>query len=291
MIAVLRIGTILMLLARGYEYIRWGGPFRDIFYHPQGFGGWFSSMVDVPMHELLKDPFYESLLGTISDLIGYLYVATALVILFFERFSKLLISVSSFFLLIHFFGLFYHKNLEQWGIVFEHAAQFFLPWCFIWLKEKKLRKAAWISVIAISITFFAHGLYALGYYPQPGHFVDMMISGFGITEDMARESLVHIAYLDFIFAGIVLFTPVLSETKVIRSILFINLLYGVVWGGLTALARVYTTYTAGMEWHWLDQYLFQTIVRVPHFLIPLFIIQFYGLSVFKMKSKTTSSRY
>lgn len=279
MIGILRMGAVLMFIARGYEYIRWGGPYRDIFYHPQGFGGWFSELMNVPLHELLSDPFYENLLNYFSDIVGVLYLGTAFLIGFSNRFVKPFVVVSSVLLFVHYFGLYYHKNLDQIGIVLEHAAQFIIPWAYIWMKNEKTSLAIWSSVIATSITFLAHGLYAMGYYPQPGHFVDMMIIGFGMTEDVARESLTHIGYVDLFFAFVVLFTPFFYDKKVGRSVVMINLWYGVVWGGLTAFARVYTSYTPGMTAHWLDQHLFQTIVRMPHMLLPLYILLYYELGL------------
>jgi hypothetical protein len=276
----LRFGAVAMFLARAYEYIRWGGPFRDIFYHPQGFGGWYAELMDTPLHELLSDPFYESALDWFSDGIGVLFILTALMLLFYEKVSKLswILWVSSAFLLLHYYGLLYHKNLVQYGIFFEHAAQFVIPWCFVFFAEKKEKLAVLICVIGASITYFSHALYAIGYYPQPGHFVDMMIAGFGMTEDVAREALVHIGYLDIVFAFLVLLTPWVYEKKGLRFLMTVNIWYGILWGALTALARTYTSYTSGMVLHWLDQHMFQTIVRVPHFVVPLVVAIYYQLN-------------
>ncbi len=285
MLAWLRYGAVLMFLARSYEYIRWGGPFRDIFFHPQGLGGWYAELIDRPLIEIYKDPFYEHLLSYISDGIGLLFLICGIWLLFYEKFRKWtwLLGVTSFFLLLHYFGLLYHKNLVQYGIFFEHAAQFAAPWCFVFFAQGKEKRALLWAVIAISITFFSHGLYAMGYYPQPGHFVDMMISGFYMTEDTSREVLTWVGYVDILFAFLVLLTPLLYDKKGFRVALTVNIWYAIVWGMLTAIARVYTSYTAGMEAHWLDQHLFQTVVRVPHFIIPLFIALYCKLRLRKKR--------
>lgn len=281
MIVWLRIGAVLMFLGRAYEYIRWGGPYRDIFYHPQGLGGWYADLIDRPLIEIYNDHFYEHLLSYISDGVGVLFLITAVFLIFYERVPKLkwLIWLASFFLLLHYFGLLYHKNLVQYGIFFEHAAQFAIPWCFLFFADGKKKRAMWWAVIATSVTFFSHGLYAMGYYPQPGHFADMMITGLGMTEDIARTTLTWIGYLDIVFAGLVLITPFSYESKGLKVILTVNIWYAIVWGGLTALARVYTSYTQGMFAHWMDQHLFQTVVRAPHFILPLVIALFYKLGI------------
>lgn len=285
MIGWLRIGTVLMLVARAYEYIRWGGPFRDIFYHPQGFGGWYANLIDRSLWDIYNDHFYERLLAYISDGVGVVFILTALFIVFYEKLAKhvWILWIASFFLLLHYYGLLYHKNLVQYGVFFEHAAQFAIPWCFVLMKKGKANTAGWWGVIATSITFFSHGLYAMGYYPQPGHFADMMIVGFGMTEDTARLVLTWIGYVDIVFAIIVLATPLMYERKAFKMVLLVNIWYAVIWGLLTAVARVYTSYTPGMFLHWMDQHLFQTVVRVPHFILPLFVALFYDLAFNKSK--------
>lgn len=283
--AWLRIGAILMLLGRAYEYIRWGGPYRDMFYHPQGFGGWYAELIDRPLGEIYSDHFYEGLLENISDGVGLLFILSAIFIGFYEKLRRHVwfLWLSSFFLLLHYYGLLYHKNLVQYGIFFEHAAQFAIPWCFIFFVDGKQKRAIWWGVIASSITYFSHGLYAIGYYPQPGHFADMMITGLGMTEDVARHSLVWIGYLDILFALLVLVTPFAYSKKGFRFVLTINIWYAIIWGGLTAIARLYTSYTPGMTVHWLDQHFFEMLVRLPHFILPLAVALFYELNFKKLK--------
>ncbi len=278
MFSLLRVSVFLMFLGRAYEHIRWIGPFRDIFYHPQGFGGWFANFVDKPLNEIYNDHFYENAVSYFSDGVGILYLLAAIVILFYEKLSKLkwLVYVATYFLLLTYFGYLYGKNLDQYGMFVEHAAQFIIPFAFIWQYEKKEFRVHFWGTIAIAITFFAHGLYAYGYYPQPGSFVDMMILGFKMNEDTARYTLKIIGVLDFVFAGIVLLNLyVLFGNKIhvsLHLLLKIFLYYGLIWGGLTALARIYIPFNGDMIIHSFDQYFFQFLVRLPHFIIPLVLL-------------------
>ena len=114
---------------------------------------------------------------------------------------------------------------------------------------------------SIAFTFFGHGLFAIGYYPQPGYFIDMMIKGFDIHETLARNVLIVFGILDFIFA-ISIFIPKLLSAA---------LIYGILWGFITAIARITTSFNTDFLDNWIEQYLFAFMIRVPHFLIPLIL--------------------
>ena len=279
MINLLRYSAAFMLIGRAYEHIRWGGPFRDIFYHPDGFGGWYANLINRPLKEIYNDHFYETALSYFSDGIGVIFLLTAVLILFFERLQKFksLIFISTGCLALTFFGFLYGKNLAQIGMFFEHSAQLASPLLFLWSYQRKNDKVVWWATVSIAITFLCHGLYAYGYYPQPGNFADMMILGFGLTEDFSRELLIIIGILDFVFAAIAigsLISFVIPLNHIwVRRILQINLWYAILWGFLTALARLYTSYTEGMFLHWADQYWLEFMVRIPHFIIPYVLLK------------------
>ena len=278
MINFIRYSAVLMLLGRAYQHIRWGGPFRDIFYDPQGFGGWYANFIDTPLKDIYNDHFYENFLSYFSDFVGIVFLITAVVILGYERLSKLkgFIYASTALLALVFYGFLYGKNLDQYGMFFEHSAQLVFPLIFVWSYQRKTRLVNIIGSFAIAITYLCHGLYAYGYYPQPGHFADMMILGFGMTEDFARDLLVSIGIVDFVFALIVILGIYLkhyaNNSSSLMLLLKVNLWYGVIWGLLTSLARVYTSYTDGMFLHWMDQYFLEFLVRVPHFALPYVLL-------------------
>jgi hypothetical protein len=268
-----------MLLGRAYQHIRWGGPFRDMFYDPQGFGGWYAEMIGRPLKDIYTDHFYEGFLSYFSFGVGVIFLSTAFIIMWFENLKKfkVIIYLTTFLLGLVFFGFLYGKNLAQYGMFFEHSAQLVFPLLFLWNYQRKTKLSFNAGAIAIALTFFCHGLYAYGYYPQPGHFADMMILGFGVTEDFARNMLIGIGVIDFLFAFIVVLGQLSNQffkpRKILISILIINLWYGVVWGVITSIARLYTSYSEGMVYHWLDQYLLEFLVRIPHFIIPYVLIK------------------
>jgi hypothetical protein len=269
-----------MLLGRAYQHIRWGGPYRDIFYHPDGFGGWYANLIGRPLGDIYNDHFYEFLLDYFANGIGVIFILSAFIILFYERLARLkwIVFLSVGFLGLTFFGLLYGKNLAQYGMFFEHSSQLVFPLLFIWTFNKRLTRVVIWGTISIAMTFLCHGLYAYGYYPQPGHFADMMILGFGFTEDLSRSLLIQIGVLDFIYAGLAMLFLIpymfgnTSNWWVASA--KINMWYAVIWGLLTAVARLYTSYSGDLFWHWADQYWLEFFVRIPHFIVPYVLINF-----------------
>jgi hypothetical protein len=281
LINLLRIGSVLMLLGRSWEHIRWGGHLRDLFYNPEGFGGWFSGLIGIPLNEIYADHFYEGVVQHIADGMGIVFLLAAVVILFYEKLNrfKVLIYIALGLLLLTLLGIMMERHFDEWGILFEHSSQWMIPLLFLWSFNKRNDKVFIWGAISIGLTFLCHGLYAVGYYAQPGFFVDMMIVGIGFTEDIARAQLVTLGYLDFIFAigmGIMLMRSLPYYNSLVMRV-FINgcLIYGMLWGFITAFARVYVTYLEGQVAHWMDQYWLEFITRAPHFVVPLVLFNMY----------------
>ena len=141
--------------------------------------------------------------------IGFVFAFAGIAALFYSPtriLLKWIIRLGVICLAFTFYGFFVDKHYS-YGTLFEYSAQFVTPILFLWYcsgihKVRSLR----VVKIAISLTFFCHGLFAVGYYPQPGNFLDMLIIGFRMQEGMARVMLLNVGLLDFIFAAAV-FVP------------------------------------------------------------------------------------
>ena len=151
---------------------------------------------------------------------------------------------------------FYHA-----GQFIEYTIQILLPLIFIYSIQRKiaLSKLVLVLKLSIALTFSAHGLYAIGFYPQPGLFVDMIIKIFHVSEASAKIFLKIAGILDFI-VSITIFIPRLSRY---------SLIYAAIWGGLTALARIWANFYWSFPLESLHQHLYETLYRLPHMLIPL----------------------
>jgi len=279
----LRIGAVAMLIGRAWESIRWGGHIRDLFYNPDGIGGWIAEKKGISLAEIYSDHSYEHLLDWTANVMGMVFLLTAITILFWEQLKMLRWTIypTFGFLMVTFIGLFMKRHFDEWGMLFEHSAQFFIIVCFVFL-AKGLQKLSFnIAVLATAITFFCHGLYAIGYYPQPGKFADMLILTIGVNENTARSMLIGFAWYDFIYASALLLTLLEVVRSYLRnkrmSHIFMStiMLYSIFWGFMTAIARMWSSYTEGQVIHWISQYGLEVLVRFPHFILPWFIWKIY----------------
>jgi hypothetical protein len=156
----------------------------------------------------------------------------------------------------------------------EHAMQFALPLLLAMAATPALsgRWPRW-AAIATAVTFAAHGCYAVGFYPRPGHWVQWCLNVFGMNEAGAEGWLLIMGVLDFVAAMLLLFFSFRKTLpdpwqKVYRLILA----YCVLWGLLTALARLAgpAEYLAISGWEaFVRQNLHEVLVRLVHGGLPL----------------------
>ncbi|MCM2278524.1 MAG: hypothetical protein NDJ89_10660 [Oligoflexia bacterium] len=111
---------------------------------------------------------------------------------------------------------------------------------------------------AVALTFFGHGLFAVGFYPVPGNFVDLTLQLVGGTESHARSLLRVVGTLDLLMAP-ALFIPGLGKAA---------LTYGVLWGFLTTVARPAAALAIGADASALAYSISEMLCRTPHFLLP-----------------------
>jgi hypothetical protein len=154
-------------------------------------------------------------------------------------------------------------NFGRVGHFIELSLQWMSPFLLIYLSWSRHRAArfSFFTKLAIALTFIGHGLYAWGFYPVPGDFQQMMLNGFGLNNAQALLFLKLAGFLDFLAAGL-LFFPYGKLQK-------IGLLYIIIWGFLTAAARIWThlelNSAADIFLYWLPEF----GVRTVHFLVPL----------------------
>lgn len=249
---------------------------------------WQSLFLEIPLRELLWD---EKLMTGIVNAFGYswdyyvrnsdaaithwqmvmggIWALAALLTLFLERLPRWLLLV--YWLatgLLVFLSVLYGKEMFwAWGQFWEYSLQMSAP-IFLHFAFKKgdtntpnLR--FWLQ-ISIGITFFSHGLYAYGYYPQPVAWVDWCINVFFMSEPVARKFLIIIGILDFAKLFLI-FIP-------LRWLQWTALWYCVFWGFITALARLVANFYGDMMLeHTIYYYLPEMLFRLVHGGIPLLL--------------------
>lgn len=161
-------------------------------------------------------------------------------------------------------GLVKEKNYDVLQF-FELTIQLACPLSLFFLSRQHPQpkfKLIFALKCAIALTFIAHGLFALGLPYLPDHFIDMTMSILPIVKRQASQLLLAAGLFD-ILASILLFFP-----KTVRYALF----YMIIWGCLTALARIVSSLDSQFFLESLHNSAYLTIYRLPHGLLPLAVL-------------------
>jgi hypothetical protein len=260
---ILKAATFLLFAGRAWQHLFWDAPFRELLWDQAIMESIVLSLRGGTWEEYVTSENTDNFIGTLVFGFGIFYSIMAMLTLFVsERFNKIswlyiLASVSLAFLAF----LYCKEKFYHVGQFLEYAIQFLLPVIFIYTIRSKIKLPNLLLILKISIalTFSAHGLYAIGFYPQPGVFVDMLIHIFHVTEAHAKTTLIIVGLLDFVIS-IGIFIPRLSRY---------SLIYAALWGGLTALARIWANFYWSFPLDSLHQHLYETLYRLPHMLVPL----------------------
>lgn len=260
----LQLATFLLFSGRAWQHLFWDAPFRALLWDQEVVEGLVLFFRGGTWQEYVTSPTSDQFIQNIQMGFGCFYGVMALVTLCIRRLHishyvwlYLFSSLSLAFLAV----LYTMEKFYHLGQFFEYAIQILLPLFFIvvMLQKVKLPNLLLFIKVSIALTFSAHGLYAVGYYPQPGVFVDMFISILHVTEPIAQKMLVVVGVFDFV-VSVALFVPWLVKY---------GLFYTAVWGGLTAIARTWANFYFEFPVEGLNQNLYETFYRMPHMLVPL----------------------
>lgn len=150
--------------------------------------------------------------------------------------------------------------------IFEKTLMWSTPICYLSVAYNDKRRI-WIPLAryAIMLVFLVHGLYAINVFPRPGYWVEMIGQTTGIPMELADQFICIIGLLDILAAGLLLL-----RLNVPRMVWF----YLIGWGSLTALGRL-SGYVQSSDWSdLLINWSYETLIRVPHGLVPLALYLF-----------------
>ncbi|TYP72757.1 hypothetical protein [Aquimarina intermedia] len=267
---LLHLSVFLIFIGRAYQHLFWDAPYRTFFWDEALLKPIVEGLFNRSWQEYVTDLETDTLITTIIRINGYLYLSAAMATLAFLKYKHKLFTTIIFSggcSLVLLSILLTKEKFYHTAQFFEHTIQFGLPFLLLYYRSKSVDKKMFLFLLnlSIAITFFSHGLYAFGFYPVPGTFVDMVIQILGTDETMSIHLLYIAGILDFAIA-ILIFVP--------KTALYI-LLYAVIWGFLTAMARIVASIDFIFFWQSLHQNLYETIYRLPHGIVPLiaYIIQ------------------
>jgi hypothetical protein len=263
-ISLLKIITISVLLGRAWQHLFWDVPFRALLWDESLMTS-VVKMLGMSWQDYITNLEIAYQQEFVVQMIGVFYLLLIVFIFFIKaekRWIKWLLWLSSVFLFA--LSLLYWKeNFYRIGQLIEFTLQTTTPIFLIFAIYKTQNTTAfrfWLKV-AIAFTFVGHGLYAFGYYPVPGTFVQMVLDMLVLNDGQAATLLKVMGVLDFAVA-IGLFLPFVWKFSV---------WYCIIWGFATAFARIVANFDSFAPIQSLHQWLPETIYRLPHGGIPLFL--------------------
>ncbi|MEX0988603.1 MAG: hypothetical protein WD052_14080 [Bacteroidales bacterium] len=276
---ILKAATFLLFAGRAWQHLFWDAPFRTLFWDQQIMEGIVLFLGGGSWQEYVTSENTDRFIQMITFGFGVFYSLMAMLTLLVPgrlksvKWLYIIGSVSlSFLAVLYCKEKFYHA-----GQFFEYTIQFLLPLFFIYSIAHKadLSKLNLVLKIAIALTFTAHGLYATGIYPQPGVFVDMVIHILHVEEPFSKSFLRVAGVLDFLLS-IAIFIPRVSRYA---------LIYALIWGGLTALARTWANFYWDFPLASLHQNLYETVYRLPHMFVPMaaLLISYPNVAVIRLQ--------
>lgn len=258
---VLKMTTASLFFGWAIVHLFWDVPYRELLWSEwlfkptlEFFGGhWQSYLTNIENDRHIQ--------WGIQAVGVFLLTLSAFVLTNFREKSGRLLFAGSFILLTVFLMQFKESGFKV-GLLLEQTAQFSAPILLYALLFQSSKNFVLLVKAAIAITFLAHGLFAIGILSVPGNFIDMIINMFGVSEATARTLLFYMGFADVLLA-LTIFIP---EFEI--PILF----YGVFWGLATALARPVSFVGSGGGEESVIFWLAQTLLRAPHFGLPLFLL-------------------
>ncbi len=263
---ILKFSVFLIFIGRAWQHLFWDAPYRSFFWDEALLQPVVEGVFNISWKDYVTSSTTDDFIQTIVRANGILYLIAAICALYIKKLNTRWIRVPLWLggiSLVILTILLTKEKFYHGAQFFEHSIQFGLPFVLLYsFKNNSEEKIILVLKILIAVTFFSHGLYAFGFYPVPGKFVDMVIHIFGFTESTAIIFLYIAGILDFILA-VLIFVP---------RITVYALWYAVFWGLLTALARIVANFYVDFPLDSIHQNLHETVYRIPHGLTPLIVL-------------------
>lgn len=262
-ILLLKISCVLLFFGRGWQHFFWDAPFRTVLWNEDLLKGLVESVSSMSWKEFVTSMAVDSFITGLTRAFGVFYFLCAAVVFFLSENNKklglVLIAGSSALGLLYF--LMFMEKFFYIGMLIEHALQFGAPLIlYVALYSQNFYNRYQNAFKAlIAMTFIGHAFFALGIHPVPGHFIDMVINVFGMSETAARGFLITAGTLDILFGVLIFFQK--TERAALVFMIF--------WGAVTSMARIVAHLDHELMAMSSHQWVHETLLRFPHFMVPL----------------------
>lgn len=264
---LLQLAAAGVFFGRAWQHIFWDAPYRAVLWDERWMRGPVEFLLGVSWSEFLTNPATDRYIQGFIQLVGLVLLLAgiaALAIRLFPLVSRFFLVVGGVLLIM--LSLLYAKE-KFWSIAqfFEYSLQMSSPFLLLYYFRSGTldEPMEWWLKIAIALTFTCHGLFAVNFYPRPAYFTEMTMNILGVSESGAFLFLKLAGMLD-ILVSIWIFLPGRWGQLALG--------YAVFWGTATTLARVWAYFHPEFWLSSLHQWMHESIMRAPHFLLPLFLL-------------------
>lgn len=267
-ILCLRLAAFLCLAGWTWVHFYWEGPYGILLWHDSTYE--LAMRLGFNWDEFVGTGADDGLVQKWIARIWWLYLVATILTLTVGRRSRFqmvaLVGASGLLVVLSYAK--YVAAQQQPPMFIEHGGQMLIPILLVMALAlgPRHRVTVGTALIALIMTFAGHGCYALGLWPTPATFYAMIAVILDVDYDTSTVILRTAGVLDLLVC-VGIFIPRLRRASV---------MYAAIWGFLTAAARP----VAGMSWslnYWgADQFLHETVLRAPHFLIPLYLFFLWG---------------
>ena len=221
---VLRYCVFFIFIGRAYQFMFFGAPFRAFFWDESLLSPVIENVFGISWYDYSTSLEVNYWIEALTKACGAVLFISGITALLWDKiqnifFKRGILKIGIVILLILTFLIFKSKNFRLLE-VFEMLIQLSLPIALILSFKIHPRHISLLLKIAISLTFIAHGLYAMGIPFRPGHFIDMTIGITGLNEDQSKIFLTVAGALDIVAAVLIYFK------RTVR----VGLLYIFIWG-------------------------------------------------------------
>lgn len=259
---LLKLCVSSTLVGRGWLTWRWDSPIRGIVWQEDWWSGLMQRLgTNWEQFAVTSDTG----ISLATTMLGLVLIVSAILPWVIKRGSRFRHSlwVPTAILVLDSFARWVAADYD-FGMALEHSLQMIAPVSLLLALGPGNNGGRWSLLVSIAaaFTFIGHGFYAAGIHPVPLSYQNMTIGILGVSQATAPIFLSFAGWLDIAFAIGLFFRP----TRLI------SLIYLVGWGGATALARVVAHLDFEAVGWALDPWLFETVVRTPHWLLPLLLL-------------------
>jgi len=268
-VLILRVATFCVFFGRAWQHLLWDAPYRSFFWDQALMEPIVTSIGNLTWKAYATSANTDFLIQSLIKFNGFIYLICAFVAILITKHHKKLGKVLwlGTGLLVILSLLYYKTKFYKIGQFIEYSCQMSAP-IFLYIilfYEVNRKRLNFALKVAIALTFIGHGFYAIGWYARPGHFVDMAMNSLHfikipISQDQTINLLYWAGVADMIVAAAI-FLP--------KKWALPFLTWAFVWGGLTTFARIVSYMYVDANFHTFLQWTPQTVMRMPHLLIPL----------------------